>query len=123
MKRIFFDYFSGLILSGIGFFVFVGIYNGLNITYGGDKGKVLFGLFFGLPLGTIIGIVLTEKLIYKIQSWNISGIIVAALLSVIANYFGLIMLDKMGSGTIVIVPLFVAVICLFGYHVVLHLGH
>jgi hypothetical protein len=91
----------------------------LNVTYGGDKGKVLFGLFLGLPLGSILGIVLTEKLIYKTLGWNIFGIIIAALLSLITNYLGLMMLDKMGSGTIIIIPLFVTVICLFGYHIVL----
>jgi len=42
-----------------------GVYNMLNMTYGGDKGKVLFGLFIGLPLGSILAIILTEKLIYK----------------------------------------------------------
>lgn len=119
MGRILIEFFSSLILSVIAFFMSAGVYNMLNVTYGGDKGKVLFGLFLGLPLGSILGIVLTEKLIYKSLGWNIFGIIIAALLSLITNYLGLMMLDKMGSGTIIIIPLFVTVICLFGYHIVL----
>jgi len=119
MGRILIEFFSSLILSVIAFFMSAGVYSMLNVTYGGDKGKVLFGLFLGLPLGSILGIVLTEKLIYKTLGWNIFGIIIAALLSLITNYLGLMMLDKMGSGTIIIIPLFVTVICLFGYHIVL----
>jgi hypothetical protein len=119
MGRILIEFFSSLILSVIAFFMSAGAYNLLNVTYGGDKGKVLFGLFLGLPLGNILGIVLTEKLLYKTLGWNIFGIIMAVLLSLITNYFGLMMLDKMGSGTIILIPLFVAVFCLFGYHIVL----
>jgi hypothetical protein len=126
MKRIFLDFLSGLILSIIGFLMFAGVYSALellkiDISYGGDKGKVLFGLFVGLPLGSILGIVLTEKFVYKAQGWNIWGIILAALLSVISNYLGIVMLDKIGGGFVIIIPLFAVVMCLFGYHVVLYL--
>jgi len=65
MWRILIEFFSSLILSVIVFFMSAGVYNMLNMTYGGDKGKVLFGLFIGLPLGSILAIILTEKLIYK----------------------------------------------------------
>jgi hypothetical protein len=123
MRRIFLDFFSGLILSIIGFLMFAGLYSAfellrININYGGDKGKVLFGLFFGLPLGSILGIVLTEKLVYKAQGWNILGIILAALLSVIGNYLGIIMLDRIGGWVFILIPLLVVSICVFGYNIV-----
>jgi hypothetical protein len=121
VKKIFLEFCAGLILSVMGFLLFAVIYNALeilkvNINFWGDKGKVLFGLFFGLPLGSILGILLSEKLIYKTQGWNIPGIVLAVLLSVLSNYLGIIMLEKVGGGFVIFVPLLVVVICLLGYN-------
>jgi len=124
MRRIFLDFVSSLIMSVIGFIVFAGIYNALdllklNINFAGDKGKVFFGLLFGLPIGSILGILLIEKLIYKSPNWNIWGIVIAVLLSVISNYLGVIMLDKFGGWFFIIIILLVVSMCVFGYNVTL----
>ncbi len=121
MKRILLEFCASLILSVIGFLSFAVIYDALellkvSINFWGDKGKVLFGLFFGLPLGSILGILFTEKLIYKTHGWNILGIVLAVLLSVVSNYLGIIMLEKVGGGFVILIPLLVVVICLLGYN-------
>jgi hypothetical protein len=123
MRRILLDFVSSLIFSVVGFLVFACIYNALesrlDIDFAGDKGKVFFGLFFGLPFGSILGILLIEKLIYKAQGWNILGIVLAALLSVVGNYLGIIMLDKIGGSVVILIPLLVVSVCVFGYSIVL----
>jgi hypothetical protein len=122
MRRIFLDFILGLISSIAGFLIFVGIYNLLEILridlhFGGDKGKVFWGLFFGLTFGSISGILLAEKLIYKEQGWNISGIILAIFLSLIGNYISVIILDKIGGGFVIFIPFFIVMVSLIGYYI------
>jgi hypothetical protein len=122
MRRIFLDFILGLISSIGGFLMFIGIYNFLEILridlhFGGDKGKVFWGLFFGLTIGSISGILLAEKLIYKEKGWNIWGILLAIFLSLIGNYISVIILDKIGGGFVFFVPLFIVMVSLIGYHI------
>ena len=122
MRRIFLDFILGLISSIAGFLIFVGIYNlveilRIDLHFGGDKGKVFGGLFFGLTFGSICGILLAEKLIYKEQGWNISGIILAIFLSLIGNYISVIILDKIGGGFVFFIPFFIVMVSLIGYHI------
>lgn len=39
------------------------------------------------------------------------------ILSSIGNYMGIVMLDKMGGGVVMLVPLLVVLLCLFGYNI------
>ncbi len=124
MRRIILDFISSFVLSIIGFLAFAGIYKLLellrfNINFGGDKGAVLFGLFFGLPLGSLLGVLINERFIYKAQDWNFIGMILAGFLSFIISYFSIIILEKYGGGCVILIPLLVAAMCVFAYNIVL----
>jgi hypothetical protein len=122
MGRIFLNFIIGLISSIGGFLIFVGLYNLFEILkidphLGGDKGKVYWGIFFGLTFGSIFGILLAEKIIYKEPRWNISGIIMAIILSLVGNYVSVIILDKIGGGFMIFIPIFIVTLSLIGYHI------
>jgi hypothetical protein len=118
MKRIFFEYFAGLLLSVVGFFVFLGVYSLLALVkiyigVGGDKAKIFFGLFLGLPLGSLLGMLLVDILVYKI-GLNYFSLAIAATLSFLGVYCGVIMLDKVGGLSALFIPVIVTGLCLLG---------
>ncbi len=122
MKRILLEFFMGSCFSIIGFFLVAYSWHfllmlGIELRFGGDKGTILSGLVFGLPIGGLSGILLAEKLVYKTQGWNILGIVLAVLLSIISSVFGIYMMDKIGSYFIFLIPLLVTLTCLFGYNI------
>jgi hypothetical protein len=90
----------------------------LEIDFGGDKGTVLAGLFFGIPIGSILGIVLSEKLIYKAHGWNAFGIGLAASMGLISVFFGIRMMDHFGSKFIFFIPFLTVLICIVAYQIV-----
>jgi len=122
MKRVAIEFISSLFFSILGFLLFSGIYTVLeiakvDINFGGDKGKALFGLFFGLSIGGTFGVLFIEKLIYKTQGWNILGIFLAILFCTVCIYFGTILLDKIGGVFVLFFPLIAALMCVLGYNI------
>jgi hypothetical protein len=127
MKRLFVDFFMGSVFSAIGFLVFSVAFSVLyhflyemlkiELTLFGDKGKLLFGVVFGLPIGGISGILFAEKLVYRSQGWNILGIVLGVLLSCVSVWLGIHLMDKTGSAFIFLIPLLIGLTCLFGYNI------
>jgi hypothetical protein len=122
MKKVGIEFISSLFFSIIGFLLFSGVYTVLeaakvNINFGGDKGKAIFGLFFGLSIGGTFGVFLIEKVIYKTPGWNILGIFLSILFCTIGCYLGMILLDKLGSIFVLFFPLIAATMCVLGYNI------
>ena len=120
MRKVLIESLAGALASVVGVLLCAGLYNvserlGYEIPFGGDKGFVLFPLLFGLPLGAITGTILTEKLIYRIQGWNILGVVFGIILSVVGSFLGLVMMDKMGGECGLLIPFLVAIMCVVGY--------
>lgn len=122
MKKLLLQYFSALIFSVVGFFIFYSMNNilekaDIGINFGGDKGGIISGLFFGLSVGGIFGIVIIDKLIFKVERLNILSILVALILSIAINYFGTFILDKVGGWFLLFLPPLTALMCLVGYNI------
>jgi hypothetical protein len=87
---------------------------GIDIDLGGDKSTVFFALFFGVSIGSIMGVIISEKCVYKVATINIMGIIVSFCLSVFSSYGILCLMDRMGSWFIVFAPILSSILCLCG---------
>lgn len=119
IKKILVEYFSGLLLSVFGFLLFVGVHNLLsvikiNIGVGGDKAKIFMGLFIGLPLGSIAGMLLVDRFVYKSGTINYVSSVIALILGFLGVFCGVIMLDKIGGQSVLFIPIIVTGLCLLG---------
>ena len=118
--------FLVIVISSILFYgIFSAIFNLFNeiiieISFGGCKSNVLFGLFFGLPIGNVLGLLLFEKFIFKIKEYNILAILSSSILSIIAVVFCIFLLDILGGKTIVFVPVIVSTFAIVGYKTACH---
>lgn len=124
VRKVLFQYFSGLIFSAIGVLLFAGIYRilemeKLDIEFGGDKANILFSLFLGLSIGGTFGIVLIEKFVYKVQGWNVLAMVLAIVFGFLGVYLGIVMLDKTGGRFVIFIfmPFFTALMCVLGYNI------
>jgi hypothetical protein len=119
IKKLLLEYCAGLLLSVGGFLIFVGVYNLLaavkiNIGFGGDKAKVFTGLFLGLPLGSVLGILLVDRFVYRIEITNYLNPVIGLILGFLGVYCGVIMLDKVGGLSVLLIPIVVTGLCLLG---------
>jgi len=119
IKKISLEFVSGFVFCLLGYLIAVGITLFLiwiNFDLG-RMGTVLFAFFLGYPLGSILGIILVDKLYSKTKSWNRLGIGIAIVFSFMGGYLGFTMLKRgLGGYASVIVPLVITVFCLLGYN-------
>ena len=116
------EYISGVILSIIGFICFGIAYDllrkiHLDYFFGGDKSNVFFGLFLGLPIGSILGFCLIEKIYFKVQGFNILGTILGLIINIFACFIGVIFLDKFGEKGIILIPFLIVLLILISYNI------
>lgn len=102
-------------LSSVGFLIAIGIYSvlmklGMEIAFGGDKGQFLFGLFVGMPLGSMVALFLSDNIYSGVTGRHIVALVGAAMSNIVGNFLGLIMMDIMGGAIILL--LFPAVVFL-----------
>jgi len=121
MKKSIYEGLSGLFFSIIGFFLFIGFYDALatsriEMTWGGDKGRLFWGIFLGLPIGCAFGIGLIDKFYFKVGVM-ILGMILSVVLGIIGSFVGVFLLDKFGGCFLVGIPFLVAVTSVCGYRV------
>ena len=88
-----------------------------KIGFGGDKGVILFPLFFGMPLGGMIGFLIVDKKILKIQELSSFSAIIAFITGIIGCFVSLFLLDLLGGVSFYIVPILVVGFGLAGYSV------
>ena len=114
IKKIVSEFIAAFVLSLIGYLPIAAVSFWLfKIDH---VGIILLALFFGYPLGSILGILLIDKIFFKAKGWNIIGIIISVVLSFAGAYLGLVMLDKIGSEVFIFVPLLITFLCLIGYN-------
>jgi hypothetical protein len=122
MQKIIFEYISGLVFSVFGFFALAGLHTlfemvGFELAWGGDKGKVFWGMFFGLPGGSILGFLVVDKLYFKIDTWYFQGMLMAFIVGVIANVVALYLIDRLGGGFLLAIPPLVSLACVWAYNI------
>lgn len=125
-KRFPLEYFTGLVCSLGGFVLFFfGFWLidaaidlvGIDINLGGDKGNVFFGLFFGLPMGNLLGINLADRVFFDDRGGNILGLILGLVSGFVAGIIGVFLLDRIGEKAILMIPFLVTLACLLGYRI------
>jgi len=109
------EYYPSLLSAWIGFRWWKSAFVENTYTTFGDRG-ILYGLFIGLPLGSLVGIILTEKLVYRIRGINIMGILGAFIISIPVNLYMAKMENVYGLMLGYYAAFFVTAGCLFGYH-------
>jgi hypothetical protein len=81
----------------------------------GRHGGIVAGMILGLSPGSVLGIVLAERIIYKEERWNIRSIIQALLFGIGGLLIGSWLLE-VGGLLVWFVPIVVVLMCLYGYH-------
>ncbi len=80
MLRIIYKIAAGLVLSILGALIFfeIGVVLSRRIDNfpGGDKAGPIWGVILGMPLGSVIGFLFIDKIIYKLEKYNILGMVV-----------------------------------------------
>jgi hypothetical protein len=94
-------------LSSVGFLIAIGVYGvlmqlGMEMAFGGDKGQFFFGLFVGMPLGSMVALFLSDNIYSGVTGRHIMGLVGAAMSNILGNFLGLIMMDIMGGAIIVL---------------------
>jgi hypothetical protein len=117
MQKIIFEYISGLVFSVFGFLGLAGLHAllemvGFELTWGGDKGKFFWGMFLGLPAGSIFGFLVVDRLYFKVDTWSFRGMLLAFIIGVLGNVVGLYFLDRFGGGFFLAIPPLIVLACL-----------
>jgi len=122
MRRFIVEFLGSLLFAGIGFLALAGVYNlmdlvGLGIDLGGDKGPALSGILIGLPLGGVVGTIFARRIISGEYGYSVPGVLLAVILSILGDYLGLALMDKLGSRMALLLPFLTAMVCVMGYSV------
>jgi len=88
---------------------------GMNWDFGGCISSLLAGLFIGCPFGSLLGILLVERLIAKSRQWNMTGIVLGLFLSPVGVFIGAYAADQLGPIMFYGWPLIVSVGVCIGY--------
>lgn len=118
--RFIIDFFSSLIFSIIGFILFAFIYQlliriNLEFYFGGCKSNIFVGLFFGMPLGSIIGILLAERKDLEFRIHIFINILLGILFCLMGALLGVVLLDQIGGWSIVFVPILMGLFSTVGF--------
>ena len=130
ISRIFLEYISGLICSiiislatwGIAIlFVILWLEISMPLNDFFNRESFVFAiLFIGFPLGSTSGIILMDKLFFKLKDWNIIGIIFSFIFSFIFAVLCFIFIIQKTDNIFylsIILFLSVPLLCLLGFHI------
>lgn len=107
------------IIGGILFYLigFLMMFLELGINLGGDKMPVLLVLFLGIPLGSLLGILLVDRIAFGYEGYNSIGLGIGFVLCLLAGGIGSVMLlDQMGKSAAFVVPLLIIFLAFVGYY-------
>ncbi|MGZ6208472.1 MAG: hypothetical protein ACXWMS_13075 [Syntrophales bacterium] len=123
MRRIIYKIGAGLVLSFFSALIFSLIGGVLSdaivtVNLGGDKAGPIWGIIFGMPLGSVIGFLLIDKIFYQFEKNNILGMTIGFLCGfAFGGIGGLFLLDLIGGKAILLIPLLTVCFCLTGYQI------
>ncbi|MFZ2644508.1 MAG: hypothetical protein WA117_26190 [Verrucomicrobiia bacterium] len=126
-KKVLLELGAGVICSLVGCFGMVGMHEllskfGVVINFGGCKSNMFLGLFFGLTMGSLAGVVAVNKAVFKMPGWNVSGLIVGFVLGVLVIILSLFGMDRFGDRFLVCLPVLVTVASCLGFRVKVSVG-
>jgi hypothetical protein len=82
-----------------------------------NVGTVLIALFSAYPLGSILGILLIERIVFKAIRWNIIAMGIGIASGLVGGYLGLVMLDKIPDISILLIQLIITGLVLVAYNI------
>jgi hypothetical protein len=88
-------------------------------SLGFDFGRttvVMLALVVGYPIAGVLGIMLTDKVLYKAKGWNIIGGLISLLLGFASGFLGIFMLYEFGGYSLIFMPFVTVVLSLLGYN-------
>lgn len=121
LPAIMLKFLSGLFLAivfgfALGFAVNALSRVGVFLDFGGDKSNVFIPLFFGVPLGSVLGFVMIDKKIGKKTKINWSGIVLGIISCAFLGVIGsTVLLDLIGGTAIFFIPIMMVLLALVGY--------
>lgn len=87
-----------------------------NINFGGDKSGIVFGTFLGMPVGGLLGFLVVDKIVYKLETYNFLGLILGFTGSFLVGGIGSVkLLDTIGAKAIFLIPFLILSLSLAGY--------
>jgi hypothetical protein len=87
----------------------------LGFNYGRTT-VVLLCLFAGYPIGSILGIILADEVLFRAKRWSFVGTLLAVLLGSASGFLAIEMLDMLGGISSIVLPLMSVFFCLLGYN-------
>jgi len=78
---------------------------------------VLIALFSAYPLGSIVGVLLIERLFFKVIGWKIVAIGIAIASGLVGGYLGLVMLENFQNISILFIQMIITGLVLVAYNI------
>lgn len=122
IKNLLLQFVASITFSIFGFFCFVMLNKlfiriGIEISFGGCKSDVLFGLFFGMPIGNLIGILLTSKIyLIEYRTIKILSYAIGFIFGAMGAWVNVLVLDKISGIGIFYAPLIISFFTIVGYN-------
>ena len=89
----------------------------LNTPFFLTTDNVFRGIWYlGMPIGSVLGIFFTDKLVYKEPGHNVLGMVMGYVFSIFAVIFGIAILGALTSIFMLGAPFIVAFFALLGYY-------
>jgi len=120
IRKIILEFIGGFLISIIAYLPVTAVVILFGLNFG--RGDMIFlSIFLGYPLGSILGILLADKIVFRNAKINIIQVATCVLLSVVGAvgvYFviGIIMAGLGGAATLVI-PGIITFLSLLGYNI------
>jgi hypothetical protein len=115
LKKFCLEFVGGFLCSNFGY-IPISMICGL-ILQTDNVGTMVIALFSAYPLGSIVGILLIERIYFKVKRWNTIAIGIAIASGVGGGYLGLVVLDKIPDISFLIIQLIITGLVLVTYNI------
>lgn len=119
IKRAILELGAGIICSFVGCFGMVEGYElllsiGVQVDFGGCRSSVFLGLL-GSTIGSLAGVLVVNKAVFKMPGWNVQGLIVGFVFAGLAAFVGLFGAVQLGLGFYYCLPVLPTVASCLGF--------
>jgi hypothetical protein len=119
IRRLSLEFVAGFLFAMIAYLptivvAFLFEYMGANI---GHVTIIIMVLFLGYPLGSVLGILLVDKVFFKTKERNVLSIGLSVGFGLMAGFVGLMVTVKVGDLSFIIIPALITCSALVGYNI------
>ncbi len=124
IRKIILEFIGGFLISIIAYLPVTASFIFFGLDFGREE-VILLSIFLGYPLGSILGILLADKIVFRNAKINTVQIATCVLLSVVGAvgvYFLIsVIIDGLGGLATVVIPAIITFSGLLGYNIPLFL--